>query len=147
MISVAASVDIDRPVAEVFSFVADPANESSWHTDVVTARLEPDGPPGPGKVMHGTYRSMGRTFPGVADVTAFEEDRRIVYRFRGRTMGMEPTVTYLFEPVGERTKFTRRLDVVPRGPIRLAAPLLRLMMKKANATFARNLKLRLETPQ
>lgn len=147
MISVAATVDIDRPVAEVFGFVADPANESSWHTDVVTARLEPEGPAGPGRQLHATFRSMGRTFAGVADVTTFETDRRIVYRFRGRTMGMEPTVSYLFEPVGDATKFTRQLDVVPHGLTRIAAPLLRLMMKKNNRTFARNLKQRLETPR
>ena len=60
---------------------------------------------------------MGRAYPAVADVTAFDDERRIVYAFRGRIMGMQPTLTYTFEPAaaGIGTRFTRRLDVRPAG--------------------------------
>ena len=144
MISAVSSVEIDRAISDVFRFVADPANEPSWHTDIVRARLEPAGPPGPGKALHATFRTMGRTSDGVADVATFEPDRRIVYRFRTRTMGMEPTLTYALEPAGSRTRFTRRIDLVPHGVMRLASPVVGVMLRGANARFARNLKQRLE---
>ena len=144
MISALNSVEIKRPVSEVFQFVADPSNEPKWHTDIVRAALEPAGAPGPGKVLKATFRTMGRTSDAVADVSEFEPDRRIVYRFRGRTMGMLPTLTYSFEPVGDRTRFTRVLAVEPYGLMRLLAPLMGGMLRSGNAKFARNLKQRLE---
>ena len=70
MSSAVASIDIDRPVPDVFRFVAEPANEPFWHTDVVNASLEPAGPPAAGKVLHALFRTMGRTYPAIADVTA-----------------------------------------------------------------------------
>ena len=144
MISAVSSIEIERPVSVVFRFVADPTNEPTWHTDVVRARLEPAGPPGPGKTLHATFRTMGWTSQAVADVAAFSPDRRIIYRFRGRTMGLQPTLTYAFGPLGDRTQFTRRLDAIPFGLMRVFGPLIRPMLTRANAMFVRNLKQRLE---
>ena len=144
MIFAVSSIEIERPVSEVFRFVANLSNEPTWHTDVVRARLEPAGPPGPGKTLHATFRTMGRTSQAVADVTAFAPDRRLIYRFRGRTMGLQPTLTYAFEPLGDRTRFTRRLDAIPFGLMRVVGPVIRPMLSRANAKFVRNLKQRLE---
>jgi uncharacterized membrane protein len=39
---------IDRPVEDVFAYVADVANDPAWHTDVVEGRKVSDGPIGTG---------------------------------------------------------------------------------------------------
>ena len=145
MISVESSVEIARPVEEVFAFVADVANEPKWHTDTVRGRLDPPGPPGKGKVLHATFRAMGRTFDGVADVVEFEPARLIRYRFREATMGLKPTFVYRFEPSAQVTRFTRRLEAETSGAMALVAPLMRPLMTRRNSGFVANLKRELET--
>ena len=145
MISAEASVEIARPVADVFRFVADPANEPAWHTDVISGRLEPAGEPGAGKVLHGRFKAFGRTADAVADVTTFEPDRRIVYAFRAATFGLRPTLTYSFERVDAGTRFTRRVDAEPFGVFRILAPIMGGQIAKRSAGFVQNLKRRLES--
>ena len=145
MISATASVEIDRPVPEVFAFVADPANEPSWHTDIVSGSLEPAGPPGPGKVIHLSFRTFGRRVDGLADVTTFEPNRKIAYAARDAYAGLRFTNTYFFEPSGDGTRFTRHVELEPTGIVRLFAPIMRGQIAKRNARFTQNLKRRLES--
>ena len=97
-------------------------------------------------MLHALFRTMGRTYPAIADVTAFDAERRIVYAFRGRIMGLQPTLTYTFEPAGAGTgtRFTRRIDVRPAGVMRLLLPLMGRSMRSGNTRFVRNLKQHLE---
>ena len=145
MISAETSIEIDRPVSEVFRFVADPTNEPLWHTDVVSGWLEPAGEPGPGKVMHGRFKAFGRTMDAVADIATFEPERRIVYRFQKPAYGLKPTLTYSFEAIGATTRFTRRVDAEPFGIGRLLAPIMGGQVASRNAGFVQNLKRRLES--
>jgi uncharacterized protein YndB with AHSA1/START domain len=145
LISATASVEIDRPVPEVFAFVADPANEPSWHTDIVSGSLEPVGPPGPGKVVHLSFRTFGQRVDGLADVAAFEPNRMIVYAAREAYAGLRFTNTYLFEPSAGGTRFTRHAELEPKGIVRLLERMMRGQIAKRNARFTQNLKRRLES--
>jgi uncharacterized protein YndB with AHSA1/START domain len=144
MITTEATETIARPPPEVFAFVSDPSNEPKWHTDVIEARFEPEGSAAAGKVLHGVFKAMGRR-TAVADVSAFEQDRRIQYRFRGSVMGLRATVTLELDPTEAGTRFTRRLEIQPLGLMRILAPLMRSSIARSNAGFVRNLKRLLET--
>ena len=48
MIEVETTVEIDRPVAEVFAFVSDQTNAPLWQTDLHVVRRVTDGPVGVG---------------------------------------------------------------------------------------------------
>jgi uncharacterized protein YndB with AHSA1/START domain len=145
LISATASVEIDRPVPDVFAFVAEPANEPTWHTDITSGSLEPAGPPAQGKVVHLSFRTLGRQVDGVADVTTFEPNRKIVYAARAAYAGLKFTNTYTFEPSGGGTRFTRQVDLEPVGILRLFAPLMRGQIAARSTRFVQNLKRRLES--
>ena len=79
---------------------------------------------------------------GDMEVVAFEANRKEVQQ--GAIGPMQPTLTYLFEPAGRSTRFTRRVEIKVSGMMRLMEPLMRLMTPKGNARFVANLKRVLE---
>ena len=144
MISAESSAEIARPVEEVFAFVADVGNESKWHTDVVSARLDPPGPPAQGKVLHGRFRTLGRTRDGVADVIGFDPARSITYAFRAPTFGLRPILTYTFQPKGAGTRFTRRIDAETNGPAGILFTFMKPILARRTAACVQKLKRAIE---
>ena len=142
MISSEATVMLRRPIDEVFAYVTDPSNEAEWHTDVIEARISPEGPPAAGKTLEAAFKFMGR-HDAEADIELFEPPRRARYRFHSAPMGMIPTLTYEFEQAGAGTRFTRRVDIRPTGFARFVGPLFSPMVAKSNRDALRNLKRRL----
>jgi hypothetical protein len=103
------------------------------------------GPPRLGTVLYARYKAFGRTADAVADVIAFEPDRRIVYAYREPTFGLKPTITYTCEPAGALTRFTRAVEAQPFGLARILGPLMAGQINKRNAGFVANLKRKLES--
>ena len=138
-----AKVTINRPVADVFAFVADLTNEPRWHTDILKVRPAPDSPAreGLGSTWIVTARFMGRREYEV-EVTGFEPNRRIEYTTR--TGPLKPTAACLLEPADGGTLFTRQVQIPIQGLHRLAKPMLQRMAPKRQAGFVHNLKHRLE---
>jgi hypothetical protein len=141
VIRVDSSVAIARPVPEVFAFVADTTNDPHWHLDAVEVRKTSEG-----AVGVGTTFTVGIQFMGRRDaywrVTEFEPDRREVIRVQAPPFS--PTLTYLFEPANGGTRFTRRIEIRPRGYVRVLAPVVRGMIVKRQGEFVRRLKAVLE---
>jgi uncharacterized protein YndB with AHSA1/START domain len=142
MIDRSDSVTINRPVEEVFAYVTDTSNDPAWHTDVLEARKTSEGPIGLGTTWHSRFKPSMGISEGDMEVVAFEPGRREV--LRGVIGPMEPTLTYLFEPAGSGTRFTRRIQIKISGMMRLMEPLMRLMTPKRNAGFVANLRRALE---
>jgi uncharacterized protein YndB with AHSA1/START domain len=142
MIDRSDSVAINRPVEEVFAYVTDTSNDPAWHTDVLEARKTSEGPIGLGTTWHSRFKPSMGISEGDMEVVAFEPNRREV--LRGVIGPMEPTLTYLFEPAGSGTRFTRRIQIKISGMMRLMEPLMRLMTPKRNAGFVANLRRVLE---
>ncbi len=57
-----------------------------------------------------------------------------------------PTLTYLFEPVDGSTRFTRRIEIQPRGYVRVLAPIVQRMIQRRQAIFVHKFKEILESP-
>jgi uncharacterized protein YndB with AHSA1/START domain len=136
------STAIARPPAEVFAFVSDVRNEPQWHTDVLEARLSGDGPVTAGSRFGIRIKpSMGLS-EGTVTVAEYSPPRRVVLAM---DMGkMSGTLTHTVEPDGAGTRFIRRIELHPSGPMRLMTPLMRGMVRKANTGFLANLKQVLE---
>lgn len=141
MIRVENSVVIHRPVSDVFAFVTDATNDPQWHTDAVNATKTSEGPIGVGTTFTVEISFMGRR-DAYWRVVELEPDRRAVIDVTAPPFN--PTLTYLFEPVSGSTRFTRRIEVEPRGYVKVLAPLVRRMMEKRNASFMPKLKAALE---
>lgn len=136
------SVTIDKPVDEVFDFIADGSNNASWRATVLDVERA-GGAGGPGA----TWR-QGIKGPGGRRVAA---DYRITRWERPVALGFEvtagparPTGLYTLTSRGPaRTEVTFALDLQPRGLMRLMAPVISKQVKQEVASLD-NLKAVLE---
>ena len=142
MIETTQAITIDRPVEEVFAYVTDTSNDPAWHTDILEARKTSAGPIGIGTTWRLRFKPVMGVSEGDTEVVAFEPNRKTVQQ--GVVGPMQPTLTYLFEPAGGGTRFTRRVEIRVSGMMRLMEPLMKLMTPRGNARFLANLKKVLE---
>jgi hypothetical protein len=142
VIRVDSSVEIRRPVPEVFAFVADTGNDPQWHLDAVDVSRTSEG-----EIGVATTFAVGIQFMGRREawwrVTEFEPNRREVIRVQAEPFN--PTLTYLFDASNGGTRFTRRIEIEPRGYVRVLAPVVRRMIERRQALFVRRLKEVLES--
>ncbi|MGI8775364.1 MAG: SRPBCC family protein [Actinomycetota bacterium] len=116
------SVEIDRPVAEVFSYMTDPAHMTEWQSGVEAARHVDSGPTKLGSRLAEVRNFAGKRIETIVEVTAFEPDRRFEIEV------VEGPIAYkvetLFSDLGGRT----RVDARGRGEqgrlFRFAGPLV-----------------------
>ncbi len=141
MISMKHAVVINRPVEDVFAFVADQANEPQWHTDVL--EVDPGRPLQLGASVTWLVRFMGsNTY--VVEVTAFEPPRRI--ELTTRQGPLRPILTHTFQGTDGATRYQRHVQIPLHGMFRLVGPIMRVTgaARRRNARFAENLKNLLE---
>jgi hypothetical protein len=100
------SAVIDRPINDVFAFLADgPTTPSSAHVQEI--RRATDGPIGVGTVFESKVKDAGMTTDRRFELTAFEPPTRIRWAERSRTIVTVPDGGYDLEAVGEdQTKVT-----------------------------------------
>jgi uncharacterized protein YndB with AHSA1/START domain len=73
------TVEIARPPADVFAFLADATNDRRWRTGIVDIRLRSGA--GKGAIYEqGVKGPFGRRIPADVEITAFEPDRLIGFR-------------------------------------------------------------------
>jgi uncharacterized protein YndB with AHSA1/START domain len=141
MISMLHAVVINRPVEDVFAFVADQGNEPRWHTDVL--EVHPRQPLELGASVTWLVRFMGdNTY--VVEVTAFEPLRRI--ELTTRQGPLRPILTHTFEQADGATRYQRHVQIPLHGMFRLVGPIMKVSgaARRRNARFAENLKNLLE---
>ena len=80
---------IERPVTEVFDFVADERNEPSFNPRMVRAELLSPEPIGVGSQFRAESRMMRRTFEVTVEYTVFEWPRLLGLRSRSTARGLE----------------------------------------------------------
>jgi uncharacterized protein YndB with AHSA1/START domain len=120
MVSLEVSVVINRPIDEVFAYLADEENNLTWRSGTVEAKKTSVGPVGVGTIYRVTNITMGRRFEGQAEVIEYEPNRH--YATRNRS-GLPVETKRTFEPVdgGTRVTFTVKADLT--GVFRSAEPL------------------------
>jgi len=133
------SVDIKRPQADVFAFVADGVNNPQWRRAAVDDRWLDDGPMRLGRRGRAVRKGGGMTFVLVADIVAWDPPRYVGYRItEGRLVGLDES--YLFETLDEGTRLTITVDgpPYPNNVVgRLLNPLVeRVMIWQGRADFA-----------
>ncbi len=141
MIDETHTVTINRPVNEVFDFVADPSNEPDWHYDVKEVVRPENGPYHLGETFQWVIK-FGSTNTYAVEITGLEPNRFIELTARE---GPVPTVlTHTFQPDGDRTRYTRRVRFETKGLLRVLAPLMK-RLNNPNRRWAENLKELLES--
>lgn len=144
MIDVEVSTTIDRPIDDVFAFVADMTNEPRWHTDPQEINLTSEGEVGKGATYQVKFKPSRMSPPeATAVIVDFEPGQRVASR---SDMGnMNATVTHTFESVDAGTLVTRRIQIETSGLMSLMSPMMKSMVRKRNVGFIANLKELLES--
>jgi uncharacterized membrane protein len=132
---------INRPVQEVFDYVADPENLPEWSgaaVDVRDVQHASPGKPGQGDKFTPVHQFVGRRFEEHVEVTAFERNRRILHRSTGGPMPLE--VSYIFGEVPRGTRVTVGMDAKPEGFFKLIGPVFKVAVKRQIRNDLRTLK-------
>lgn len=143
MINAQSSVVIERPAADVFAYVSDPANERHWHTDVVEGDQISPGPVAVGTRFRWVMNFMGKRETSMR-VTRYEPGTLIELTTEKPVLGLSPTIVYVTEPAEHGTKFTRSLDMTFPIVLRFMDRLSRKGVQGNNERFVHNLKKVLE---
>ncbi len=116
------TVTVERPIAEVFAFLADGTNETQWRPGVISIEHVS------GSGLGAQYAQLmkgpgGRRIPADFRFTRFDEPTRIDFE---TVAGPAPPLgSFVLRAVGEAsTEVTFSLDLTLKGPMRLMAPLI-----------------------
>ena len=101
------SAVIDRPIDEVFAFLADGTNDPKFSPRVQQIRRTTDGPIGVGTMFESTVKDAGMKTSRKFELTAFEAPTKIRWSERSKNMVTVPDGGYDLEAVNDtQTKVT-----------------------------------------
>ena len=130
------AVEIARPPAEVYAYLADPTHLPDWQEDVQEVRDAPGGPLGPGAIFTEVRSFLGKRAESTLEVTAAEPGRELSPRTAGGPVRVE--IRHLLEPAGEGTLIRVEAEADAGKLFGLGGPLLRKAAeRKARSDFAR----------
>ncbi len=118
MVRVELSIVINRPVADVFAYVTNPANSTKWQEGLVESRLVSSGPMGVGAQVVDVRKFLGRDMDSKLEVTAFEPNKKYAQKVISGPLPFE--ITQTFEATGTGTKIILVAQGEPGGFFKLA---------------------------
>jgi uncharacterized membrane protein len=120
------TVIVQRPIGDVFAFLADGENNRRWRPAVVDiARVSGDGVGT--RYRQGVKGPFGRRVDADYEITALEPDRRI--EFRTVTGPVRPEGSFELGEAEGGTRVTFRLSYEPGGIGRLMSPMVAASMR------------------
>ena len=135
MIQHEVSIHLHRSVDRVFAFLADPAKQPAWQSDLNEIEQLTAGPMRVGTRIREVRRLGRRQREYQADVSDFEPDRRFALRV---LTGPRVALSYAFEAEEGGTRLRYQFVMHTRGPMRVLEPLiLRSLRKQSSLDFAR----------
>lgn len=143
MVWIQGEVEIERPIGEVFAFVADERNEPRYNADMLHVRKRTSGPIGVGTSWKVELASHGRITPMTIDVVDFDPPHRLVSHTSIAAMEIDGALT--FEPTERGTRMQWEWSLQPRGARRFAWPIVRRMGARQERRIWTNLKALLES--
>jgi hypothetical protein len=136
---------IDRPIAEVYAFLADGTNDPKFSPRVQEIRKVTDGPVGVGTIFESTVKDAGMKTGRRFELTAVDAPTRIRWTERSKNLITVPDGGYDLEAVSDaQTKVTIHNTFEGHG---FGKVLLRFALKAAikdAPAFARRIKAAVE---
>ena len=135
MSHVQASIEIKRPVPDVFAYAADLGNFAEWSGEVIEVEPISEGPMAVGTQFRGVGKFLGRRMEQVVEVTALEPDARFAFKTVSGPVKSENSLT--FERVAGGTRVTEGIDAELGGFFGVADPLVaRLLGRQFDMNLA-----------
>jgi hypothetical protein len=133
------SAVVDKPIDEVFAFLADGTNDPKFSPRVLEIRKTTDGPVGVGTVFESKVKDAGMTTKRAFELTAVEAPTKIRWTERSKNMVTVTDGGYDLEKVSDtETKVTIRNTFAGHGFGKLIVGFaLKAAIKDAPALAAR----------
>jgi uncharacterized protein YndB with AHSA1/START domain len=106
---ISGSAVVDRPIEEVFAYLAEGTHDPEFSPRVQTIRKTTDGPPGVGTTFESTVKDAGMKTARVFEYTRFEAPTALRWTERSKNMVTVPDGGYDLERLDDRqTRVTVR---------------------------------------
>jgi uncharacterized protein YndB with AHSA1/START domain len=139
------STVIDRPIDQVFAFLADGTNDPKFSPRVEEIRKTTDGPIGVGTVFESKVKDAGMKSSRRFELTAFEAPTKIRWTERSKNMVTVPDGGYDLEAVGDmQTRVTIHNTFQGHGLGKLLVGFAAGAAAKDAPAFARRIKTAVE---
>jgi carbon monoxide dehydrogenase subunit G len=131
------SVDIDRPIHEVWEYLIEPENVPEWQSSAVSSHKISEGPIAVGTHLEDERRFLGRRARSEVEVTEFEPER--LFTLHGISGPVRFTVRHRLSDERGRTRLDVEAEADPgHGISRLARPMIeRAAAHELKGDFAR----------
>jgi hypothetical protein len=122
---------IERPIAIVAAFAADPTNAPVWYENIDSVEWKTPPPLQLGTKVAFVAKFLGRRLEYTYEIVELEQGRRLVMRTAEGPFPME--TTYTWEAVDtDRTSMVLRNRGEPTGFAKVCAPVMAAAMRRAN---------------
>ena len=139
------SAVVDRPIDEVFEYLAAGTNDPDFSPRVQEIRKTTEGPVGVGTVFESTVKDAAMKTARRFEVTAFDAPTRIRWTERSKNLITVPDGGYDLERVGDtQTKVTIHNTFEGHGFGKLLLPLALRAARKDAPAFAGRIKAAIE---
>jgi uncharacterized protein YndB with AHSA1/START domain len=138
------TTEIDKPIEEVFAFLADGQNDKKFSARVQEIRKTTAGPPGVGTIYASTVKDAGMTTKREFEITEFVAPTKIRWAERSKNSVTAPEGGYDLEPTGSGTKVTLYNVLEGHGFGKLIAPLALSSARKGAPAFGAAIKTAVE---
>lgn len=129
------SIEVDRPVADVFAYATDPSKFSEWQRGVVSGSMKSKGSLAVGDQCMTTRRIGGSERPATSQLVRLDPPR--AWSVHGIDGQIRARVDLDLEPLpNHRTRLTISVDFEGRGIGRLLVPLV--VRRQARAEMPEN---------
>jgi uncharacterized protein YndB with AHSA1/START domain len=139
-----ATVLINRPIEEVFAFLADGENDPRFSPRVLEIAKTTEGPPGVGTVYVSTVKDAGMKTKREFKLTEFEPPTRIRWTELSKNLVTAPEGGYDLAREGSGTRVTIYNVLEGHGAGKLIAPLALRSARKGADDFGRAIKTAVE---
>jgi uncharacterized protein YndB with AHSA1/START domain len=136
---------IDRPVALVSRYAADPSNAPEWYANIEAVEWKTPPPIAVGSRISFVARFLGRRLEYTYEIVELVAGKRLVMRTQEGPFPMETTYTWAAASSGSTT-MTLRNRGEPAGFSKVMAPFMAPAMRRANRKDLAALKAIIETP-
>jgi dehydrogenase/reductase SDR family protein 12 len=133
------SIEINRPLEEVFNYVSNVGNFPEWTAHTLEVRKDTAGPPQQSDRFTLAIKSVGRRFETPYERTSYEPNRRYTDRAVGGPIPNQRW-DYTFHEVPSGTRLTRAVEAESAGLLKLLEPLQKRTVQRQLRTDLKTLK-------
>ena len=138
LIRIEHSVVVDRPLEDVFAYLAEPRNMPKWQEAVLEAVPIGDRPIGADTKVRVRRRFMGQNVTLTLDTTEYEQDERFSFTSESGPIALSGTVAVT--PHGKGTSVTFTVAGEAEGLFSLAGPFIEQIVRSETVENAARLK-------